>query len=373
MRKSNFKIFAITFAISFAIAAIIISIQTSAYNKELELNFESLQERTCRSILKSGYEKYVLQNDADFADALASVKGYPLTDEDKQKQFRCFISNMNEGINSSKLEYSGNVVVSDAHAYFDSEMNSIMNENTLMLIVKNTQSDSDDSKRARYYYTYQDDSLTEQMRDIFHKYGNRVGTVVFEVQGCYIKEDTFVPEKMLYYSMGEGGSKSSETVLYTTAKSKDEMEKNGYQYCEIDDAFLIGDITDSSGADSYIMYCSEIDDERKTRVNELINEARNWKGGSVDGRTFIKKKDGLFTSEFFSLAEFRPEGGDELYYAVTYEKKNSLFDLISNSTMGGHGLLYAGLIIIEILGAIVVAVVAAIIIIRVKNKRNQAK
>ncbi len=367
--NSKPKIFLLTFVISFAILAIVISIQTANYEKTLVKTFESLQEKTCRSIFETGYKRYVLQDDKDYTASLEKIKGAPLSEEEKYEQFKCFVTNLNEGINVADLIYSGKTVVSDVHVYYDSEMNSIMKENTLLLVRKNLDADSDSAKKTRAYYMYQDDSLTEQMQDLFHKSGERIGTLVFEVKGGYIRGEEFVPERLSYYSVGEGGSLSNVTDLYTTAKSREEMEKDGFQYLDLYDAFNTGNISGDSDEDSFMVYCSEVNSEKKDRIKELIAECQNWKGGTVDGRTFIKKKAGLFTYEYFSLTELRPEDTEELYYAVTYEKKNALFDILSYNSAGGNGLMYVGLIIIEIIVAIVLTIVAAVIIIRVKKQK----
>ncbi len=367
------KTYVTAFILAFAVAAIVISIQNSRMNKILEGNFESLHERTCKSLIEHGYNRYVLQENEDIAAAIETINGAPLTEEEKYEQFCCYITNVNAGVNSSDIDSPlvGGVAAADVHAYYDSEMNSIMKYNSLMLVRKlsNDQlsSDSKDASKAMVYYTYQDESLTEQMNMIIKEYGNKIGKVVFHVRGGYIKDHEFVPAKLSFYSMGEGGVKSKEKELYTTAEDREAMEADGYSYYEIDDSFLIGDTKDDS--DSFVVYCGEIDSDRQSRVDELIAESKKLKGASEGGRLFVRKKAGVFTNEYFSIDEINLEGEEDVFYAVTYEKMNFLFDLMSYSLMGGHGLLYVVLIIAEIIGAVVLAVAGGSIYLYVTRHR----
>lgn len=350
--KSSLKIYGIAFLIAFTIVTICISIELSILNKAVEVNYSSTQERISKSFLEKGYNKYIIENSEN---------------DDSFEQFCCFITNFTEGLNNSEIKASeaGGLVVTDVFRYYDSDFNSLMKENTLMLIMN----ESDNDSSMRKYYTYQDDSLTEQMQNVFKEYEGKIDTVVFHVTDGYIKDHEFVPSKLTYYSVGQGGSLSKKIDLYTTVKDKESMEKDGYSFYSIDDEFTIGQISDSLSSESFIIYCKEIDSERMDRVNYLLKEAQKLKKHSSDNRIFIRKKPGLFTSEFFCLNEYSPDDGTGPYYAVCYQKKNILYDFLSYCTSSDYGLILVGLMFVEIFAGILLALLGAYIVQRRQKKK----
>ena len=367
--KNKVKVYLVALLISSCLMVIILSIQTMYYNSLLEENFKSMHERICISVLERAHKWYIQQSDEEITEVLDKLNGAPLTEDEKRAQLSCYVSNLSAGINSSDLSVSnsGGFLASDAHTYFDSDMNSILKENALLLVTRDSQSTVKNGSKAYIYYIYQDDSLTEQMQGLTDLLGNKINTVVFHVQDGYIRDNEFVPAKLSYYSVGEGGSLSKEKELWVAAKDREAMENEGYSFYEIDDSFLIGDIADNSDSDSYIIYAAGLESEKKNRIEELLKESQNMRGTSGDGRIFIRKKSSLATVEYFSQNKCEFDDG-QVYYAVAYEKKNVFFDIFSYSMFGGHGLFYIGLIVIEILVSVALAIAGAAIYLKVKNK-----
>jgi len=367
--KKTVKVYLTAFIISACLMVIILSIQTMHYNSLLEENFKSMHERICMKVLERAHKLYIEQPDNETTEVINKLNGAPLTEEEKKEQLSCYVSNLSAGVNSSDLSVSdsGGLLASDAHMFFDTDMNSILKEDALLLVTRDSQSKVKNGSKLYIYYIYQDDSLTEQMQGLINLLGNKITKVVFHVKDGYIRNHEFVPERISYYSVGEGGSLSKEKELWVAAKDREAMEKDGYSFYEIDDSFLIGDISDNSDNDSYIIYSGGLESEKKNRVEELLKESQSLRDNSGDGRKFIRKKSSLATVEYFSLdkCEF---GDGEVYYAAAYEKKNVLFDIFSYSMFGGRGLFYIGLIVIEILVSIALTIAGAAIYLKVKNK-----
>lgn len=352
--KSSVKIYGIAFLIAFLIVTLILSIQWSKINKSMEQQYSSMHERICKNVLEKGYSKYILENDNN--------------DDDKFEQYRCYITNISDGVNNSisDSDNSSREMVTDVFRYYDKDMNSIMKDNTLMLITVESEGDS----KTRIYYTYEDDSLKEQMQGIINEYGDRIGTVVFHVTDGYIKNHEFVPAKLTYYSVGQGGSLSNETALFTNVKDKESMENDGYSFYHIDNEFTLGQIgSGNENEEGFVVYCREIDPERMERIDALIKESQNLKRHSNDGRIFIKKKQGIFAKEYFTINEFSPEDGAGPFYSVTYEKKNALFDILSYATMEKYGFVMIFIMILEVIAGIVLAFVGGYLYQKkIKNK-----
>ena len=363
------KIILISFVVVLVMLIITISVEMTIFSKEMETNFQSLQERTCKSLFESGYKQYFTGDDKDDTDEpnLEALYGGPLSDEERYDQFVSFITNMNDGVNNATIEseFFGGLLVTDVHMYLDSEMNSIKKDNTLMYARKNSESGS----RIRVYYTYQDDALAEQIDTVKQTYGENINSIVFEVDNIYIKDHQFVPDKMYYYAEGNDSDKREIT---TTAKSEEEMKADGYTLYEIKDEFCLYDIADTISNEEFIIYSDWVDSERQKRVEELFAESQKTKD-SEDGYVFLTKKDGLFVSEYFSAQKYEMGEAKDVYYAVTYEKKHIFFDMMSSGLTGGSGGKMLVVIAAEIFFSLVLWVVMSAVIISVTNKKQPKK
>ena len=370
--KMVLKTFGVSILLALALVSVVISIQISRANETMDSNFESMNEALCNKVFDRGYNAYMTDIDDNMVGPISDMYGSPLTDQELYDQFTCYLTCMNEGINSSVVSSKelGGDILAGVNAYYDADMNSIMKKNTLMLISQKSKDETSTGKRAFLYYTYHDDSLKEQMDNIIQKAGDNIGTVVFEVDGVYVKGHEFVPAEFYCYAMSESGSKTEEEDLYTTATNKEDMEAAGFEYIDISDSFLIGDTLPGSEEKTSIVYCGDLDSARASRVDELIKESD--KLTPEDGRVFIKKKSGLFTTEYFSKQERSANEGEDIYYIVTYEKKNILFDFMAFEGMGGAGFLFVGIIIIEIVGALILGVFVGFVAYIVVRKKQRA-
>ena len=360
----NFKIILLTFIAVLLLLVVTISIEMSIFSKEVENDFQNLQERTCNSLFETGYKQYFTGDDKDDVDEpnLEELYGGPISDEERYNQFVSFLTNMNDGVNNSTVvsELFGGLLVTDVHMYLDSEMKSMNTENTLMYARKNSESGS----RIRVYYTYQDDDLGNTIDAVKQKYGEYIDSIVFEVDNIYIKDHEFVPDKMYYYL---SGNDSEKIEIKTAAKSKEEMEADGYTLYEIKDEFNLYDIADTITTEEFIIYSDWIEPERQQRVEELFAESQKLKDAE-DGYVFMTKKDGLFVSEYFSARKYEMGENKDVYYAVSYEKKHIFFDLLTSGISGGKMLV---VLAAEIFLSLVLWVVVSVIIIRKTNKKNK--
>lgn len=358
--KKALKIYGISLITALFVAVIIISIHLRFIRKTIEESFLSMQERTCVSILENGYKRYISQTDEEMNKDMEDIYGGPFSDDEKYDQFKCFISNLTEGLNNNTVETedSDEPLVTDVYRYYDSEMNSLMKENTLLFIRKG----GNEKNNARVYYTYEDEAFAEHMQKVINENIDNKSNLRFHIENVYLKEHEFVPAKVSYYIVNDYGGKTEETEISTAAEAEELMKQWGYTTFEIDNEIALGDISSSTGDNDFVLYINKIDDERLGRVEQLIEESLKMKESSDDGRIFIKRKEGLLTSEMFTLKKITPEGGNDSFYAVTYEKKNVLFDLFSYGMMEKGGLIHVVLIVVELIGAIIIALIVATVI-----------
>jgi hypothetical protein len=176
-----------------------------------------------------------------------------------------------------------------------------------------------------------------------------------------------IPAKLSYVEMGEGGNKSSEKNLFTAAKSREEMEAEGYKLVEIQDDFLVGEATDGLAEGNYIVFCGEIPGEKQERVKELLEESKKMGLGTKDDRIFMKKVPKPFVTEFFSVDTFTSDDGQDKYYAVTYAKQGIVFSMLSSVLMSRMGYWF----LLSIPFQIIVPLGVALIVGLVKNGKRK--
>ena len=363
--KKKASVYVISILVAIVAASCLISFQFMNNRKHVEENAIAMQEKLAYSVIKNGYDRYVAGNHKDFTDAVNELNGSQLTTDESYEQLKCFITNMSEGVNDNKVESRllGGNVINDYHLYYDSEMNSMMKENTLMIVKKNRSDNTDESNKeaskVRIYYTFNDDEFADKMQSIIEVYGSRIGTVVFHVENAYIKGHEFVPGKVSCYAIGEGGNITDEKELFVCPDDMGVMINNGYELHAVDDEFLIGDINDSMTNDYFAVYCSTPAASDTARIDQLINDNIDKLKENGDDRLLVKNYQGFLNTEMFSVMKCAPEGSDDLFYAVVYEKRNALLNIVDDSIYGGRGMTNVIIYILEMIAAIVIGILIA--------------
>ena len=331
IKSDKIKKFIIIMAATMLVAVIAIFIQIAINKKSVESNFISTHERLSRSILEHGYDYY--------------IKG-----DNDEEQLKCYLSNMSEGINFSKVNvlFSKKTAITDMYRYYDSGLNSMMLDGALLMCER-----TEPESKKYNYYIYQDPSIKEQLQEMILKYGEDTGEFVFNIKGVFIKDNTFVPASLECYSVGRSGNIGNQKKFYTTAGSKEEMKAEGYSYRSINENFFIGRA--AMGDDTFV-YCSEPDSERLNRINKLMDKAKD--SGKVDGY-YYKKSHGLFTIELFCIHANEDANDSHTYFSSAYEKMNLLFEPLSLSALGGRGFLYGELYLLELFIALIAALLIA--------------
>lgn len=366
--SKRMKTYGLAVLIAFLTTIIIFSIFVSRMYKSSEDTYHSMTERVCDKLINSTYKNYVLQDVEERNQLLEQTYGIPLTDEERYREFKCQLTNTSAGVSdgSGNISTDYGIVANSIYRYYDSDMNSLIMDNTLLFVEKIGQ----ENKKVSIYYTCQDESLAEQIRLIRGKYGSEDASLRFIVENIYIKGTEFVPAKITYSYLDENGNRSNEEALSTKIKTAKSMEEEGYRFVEVSGDFGIGDSISSKDMGGYFNYAAEIDDIRMDRINELIDEAQKQNKNDAKETVFITKKPGGSGIEYFTLHKVTPENSNESFYALSYEKKSFGFLFVEYIIMGKHGLLGISLTVIAVLLSFAISLVSATIYLG-KSKKQQ--
>ncbi|MCR5543845.1 MAG: hypothetical protein K6F55_06820 [Eubacterium sp.] len=343
--KLAFKTIGLSLLVAILLVTIVISIQLAHVNKIREQNFKDVNERISCKVFDRGYKAY-------YEDGI-------VPEDEAYEQFCYYITFLNDAINHSDQNDKSlkKLGIYRANNYYDSDMNSLLKENSLVL-VKKDQEDGDNNKKLLFYKCV-DDSLSKQIEDVISKFGEDADTLVFEAEGIYYKDYEFIPSKLSFHGFSGKASESETGFIDISGVDKDALEAEGYEYIDMKDEFSLGEGITSLENEYSVMYFSSVDSDKQARVDELIDEAK--KIGSDDGRTFIRKRSGLFTFELFSVVE-KTLGEKDGYSVVTYDKNNMLFDIMSYKGMGGAGFIFLFLVIIEVAIALLLGLMVGFIL-----------
>lgn len=339
-KKPGFiKTILIALIIALLVSVTLVYFQLKGLKKSVEDNYKSMHGKLSAKIFNSGYDYYI-------------------TEDEDVNQLKCHLSNMVEGINFSTINmpFTHSLVTTDIYRYYDSELNSIMLKDTLIMVEK----ESPDSKKC-HYYTFKDDAFTKEIDEIVSKYGDKIGSIVFNIKDIYVKDDSFVPAEISCYYVTEGGQVSKSKTLYEAPKSKTEMENNGYSFIVRDDSFFLGS---SATGDKCFVYCYGLDSERENMVNDVFNEAVNNSGGNPDN-VYVRKDPGPFTVELYSVRKNDGKDAKHTYYVMAYEYMNVLIQPYLLSALGGRGILYVELFVFEVFFIFVFSIIIAFLIERI--------
>lgn len=353
------KVVGMAFLISLALVFVLIAFQLSHSNKLAEESFRSLEESSCNKILNKNISLYI--DDGTNKDKLDDFCGRTLTDEERSEQLSLALSSLSDGVNNSNIPspFGESILADGAFMYFDADKNPINVSDTLVL----ARVFSDDEGKIKYYYTYKDDTLTENIHAVMDSYGEDYIYVNFYIDGAYIKGNEFIPTNVLYSYSG------SEDIneLYVTEKTDDEMKAAGYTYVKVESQFSLGSISSESSTDYVCAYILGVSDTSKTAVMGYMEKNKS-KIDNVDGSyIFQKSKDGLFNTEYCSINKYVSADGQDSYYAVAYSKQNVFINMLRPGVLSNHPLWDFVKYPLEIIIAIVAAIVGSIIYIKKNN------
>ena len=361
-KKTATIVKALILGLAFSLA--LIYFQLTQVKSGLEDYYKSMNNRLGQGAIQHGINIYI-SDDEDVSDselkkregAIALNEG-PF--EDGYKQMQCYTTKLVSGVNVSEIKsLSGRAAVRDVFAYYDENMESIMTTDTLLLVKRDAK-----ESHAEVFYTYKDADLTDRMNDLLETYGSvEIGKVVFCMEGAYIRGDSFIPEKLTYYSIGQGGSKSETETIETKVRDREAMEADGFKYYDLKDEFRIGDISD---AGDYVTYCYAIPDKTRAIIENKMNTAIS--NGEID--TTIYGKQRLFTVEYFRVSEVEIPKLRKNVYAVSYKYDNVLYEIAIHGFAGGRGLLYLELFFLEFAIIMLLSVPIALVINKVRFKNE---
>ncbi len=325
--------------ISLVVSAVIILVQLSFAKKCYEEEFKVSHMTRIKGILERGYEYYIAE-------------------DHNETQFKYYLGGMVEGVNGSYITspFSDEIIVSDTFAFYDANMNSLIPEGTLILNEKDAYPDS----KKKHIYGFYDKEFTMKLQGMIEEYGEDIGEFVFNLKGAYIIDDnTFFPETVTCYRVGEGGAIKDKTVLYSADMTDGDM----YDFLNVDESFFLREALISYE----VSYISEKSNSNMQRVNELVKEAVDKSGGKpVD--SYSRKDLSPFTMELFSVQKISE--GD--YYGACYRKINTLFEAYSYSLLGGRGALYIEVYAFEAFIVMIIFVIASVIITKLRLKKYKA-
>ena len=335
--KNNNVVYVIAIVCAFLLSAILLSEYMSFVRKVNEDFYNKNISKSCKNLINVAYKRHISEKNDKRNALLESLKGSPLTEEEKYKQFQYGVSDMMEAINNNPSgESSGKGMdLSSVFKCYDSDMNSIMQENTLLLVKKAKVKNA----VTILYYDYQDDTLAEEMNAIIEKYGEDIKNVEFHIEDVYIKDLSFVPMRIYYVVKDENGNESKETELISNIDKLDELKKDGYELFEINNTFDLDTSYFDHEEECYISYISKLSDEEQKRVDELFAEGMRVKAND-ETYVFFSKRPNLYTNENVSIEYCNFEESEYSFYVMTYEKRGIVFELINYLVVQKGGLLY---------------------------------
>lgn len=355
--KKTFKTYVLAIIIATFISIIIFSVYMSRVDKSSETFFNSMIAKTGHNMIKRGYDRYIVKSNEAHNEKLKEMKGSDITDDEMYKEFRCFVTELSDSINNNTEDMDKKAASSacSVFRYYDSEMNSLMQENTLMLVERESINDT----KVRLYYTYQDESLTEQMENLRNKYGEKIGSVEFTVKDAYIKDLEFIPVEITYTSTNEDGSITETGEIYTTVRGEDLMKQDGYELYQIEDSFRIGESIGHTDSETFITYAAGLDEAKLKRVDKLLEESQKI-GGNNDESVFITKKTGFLEKENFVINKLSDDEANT-FYSVIYEKQGLIFRIFNYIVTENNGLIVTALLGVMILLVFAASIVGAAI------------
>ena len=323
----------------------LISVQLTKAKEMAEENYKSIHARISAEIFNKGF-------------------GYYISEDNDREGLAIHLSNFTEGVNFSVINvpYTDQLAVTDIYRYYDPEKNSIMKKDILVMAER----EDPDSKKYTYH-TFHDDAASEKLDKLVKEHREEIGMYILRVNDVYVKDDTFIPGKFSYYTIGEGGSKKNETVLYICDKTREEMEAEGYTFEHKNESFFLGE---PAMGDRCFAYIYGVDSDREPRIEEIFKEAEESTGGELD-HFYVKKDLSPVSMEFYSFRKNEVEEAENVYYVLAYERMNVLFSMYNTTFRNGRGILYIELFGYEACGIIFLFIIVAAVtvkIIRVKRK-----
>jgi len=241
-------------------------------------------------------------------------------------QYYYYLSHMISGLNSSQVKLTnGKYMLADICEYYDVDMNSIMQYNTLLLVQRN----SEDKGPKYSYRAYKNKEFADQINRIIENTYQNSGEIVLSIDDIYVKENEFVPKQVSYTVNESDGSVTATGEISVEHGDDAAMEKNGYKLIEMDFTSVVGHITNE--ADEFIIYSADIPSDLKDRIDVLKNSAIEAAKGTDRG--VVKNDVGLFGVEFLSYNTVNNEG--DIYHIINYQYRNVLLNIspfIENSS-----------------------------------------
>ncbi|MCR5544699.1 MAG: hypothetical protein K6F55_11200 [Eubacterium sp.] len=364
------RVFLIAFLISFVVVSIVIAVEMSFRKKAMAEEFQQKNANYCLEWMNTGYAQYY-QNE-DYIKELESLKGGSLSEEERKEQFVYYLTNTSEHNNASTFTMvtSKNPLIGGGNLYYDSDMNLLNTEDVLFLVKEKNVNE----KIIQYYYIFRDYDLSQKINKLSNE--NARAKFRINVADVYIKDDQFIPKTITADVFSTDGTGHHEEELYSHIVPKDEMISDGFSFEKLNCTFHIGDnssseknsvINSDDGTTSFVVYADGPDKFIKQRNEELIKQNRQKLESAQDGNIFKTFKNGSNT-EYFAMDTVESEDGKTKYYVVAYETCHFLVDSFLYYFVSKHPLFDFLLFPIEILLAIVLAIVGAIVYIKIRSK-----
>ena len=360
----TFRNIVISVILGVVISLAVIYVQTGIIKSNITDFYLDSHDRITVNVLERGNNIYVSDREdvpkssIDKRKDALDLAGGAFKDSDKQ--MRSNVTGMVSGLNSADVYGlgSGKKVLTDNRVYFDETGKSILMEDTLIFVRRNS------NNKGELYYTFHDDEMSEKIRKLVDRQRNDSNDLVFTIDGIYAKGDEFIPGKV-YCQKVEDGRKSDIVTLYESDKTGEELKEEGYDFYKVD-SFNLGAPTRLS---TYCEYYYSIDKEQSDRIEELLKPY--IESGMQDGEgDYIVNNLGPLGQEMFFVSKYVSPDTGKGYYAVSYQKINVLYE--SDLTGGIKSLMlpYLFLFIGEMVLIVIVAIVIAIIVSAVMKKRQ---
>ncbi len=272
------------------------------------------------SIIDDTYEEYEYSNDNQYIEMVEKMYGGKLTPEQKEIQRRNRMMYLTARINSIKVhDIEGIPKTQTIYTLYDEDLNEFGEENEVIMLTKIERGENDWEMGALYYTFYDDESI-KIIKGYDNKYFDKKESAVFHIDGAYLKDFNFVPDKLVCYIVGENGEKLDELPIYETEKSREEMEADGYTYFDINDSFQTSDSFDNETHVAYLELKAPESSKGLARGIESIKTTSNsvyvdWSNNDID----------MISVDCFYIKQHRIVGTDKTYWYAIYAQENILY------------------------------------------------
>lgn len=319
------------------------------------------------NIIDETFEKYEYSSDNQFLRIVERMNGGKLTPEQKETQLRNRMLYLTGRINSIKIhDIDGIPQTQTVYSLYDEDFNPI-GSSTEVLMLTRVDRGVNDWDRGSLYYTFYNDDVMKEIKRLDYEYYNKDETAVFHIDGAYLKDFDFVPEKLVCYIVGEGGKRIDEIPIYETELSQEEMEADGYTFFEVNDSFQTSNSFDNETHVAYLeLKASGSGKYLKKGLDTLKNNPStafvDWDASDHD----------QITVKHYYIKQHKIVGTEKTYGYAIYAQENILYRKVFLGYGDGITLNWFSIMLIQFIIILAIAIVITVVHIRRRLRSFQS-